>query len=185
MVRALEPARLSSNRVSINTLARILPSSTRLESALTQLSSNSNAQLDESDRVNSSQIIQYNILLTLRQGPLLLIRALQSYCSNEYWVVNNCNICNSIENRQIWSCKMEITMFVYIFCKQIADFFCLAQLDSARILPCSTQLEVLFIKVWLDSAQLKRLQARLSSTREIAGSNHLYPGSAWKSGIRL
>ena len=169
MVRALEPARLSSNRVVYNALARILPSSARLESALTQLSSNSKAQLDESDRVNSSQIIQYNILLTLRQGPLLLIGALQSYCSNEYWVVNNCN---SIENMQIWSSKMEITMFVYIFCKQIAEFFCLAQLDSARTLPGSTQLEVLFIKVWLDSAQLERLLARLSSTREIAGSNH-------------
>ena len=69
---------------------------------------------------------------------------------------------------------MEITMFIYIFCKQIAGFFFLAQLDSGQTWPGSTQLEVLFIKVWLDSAQLESLLARLSSTREIAGSNHLY-----------
>ena len=59
---------------------------------------------------------------------------------------------------------MEITMFVYIFCKEIADFFCLAQLDSARTWPGSTQLEVLFIKVWLDSAQLEKLLARTIPT---------------------
>ena len=166
MVRALEPARLSSNRVSINALARILPSSTRLESALTQLRSNSNAQLDESDRVNSSQIIQYNILLTLRQGPLLLIGALQSYFSNEYWVVNNCN---SIKNRQIWSSKMEITMFVYIFCKQIAEFF----------LPSSTRLSSNI--AWLDSARSTFYQslARLSSAREATGSTQLNSRNFW------
>ena len=69
-------------------------------------------------------------------------------------------------------------MFLYIFCKQIADFFCLAQLNLARTLPGSTQLEVLFIKVWLNSAQLERLLTRLSSTQEIAGSNYPYPPPA-------
>ena len=141
----------------------------QLYSRVYRLSSNSNAQLDESDRVNLSQIIQYNILLTLRQGPLLLIGALQSYCSNEYWVVNNCNICNSIENRQIWSCKMEITMFVYIFCKQIAEFF----------LPSSTRLSSNI--AWLDSARSTFYQslARLSSAREATGSTQLNSRNCW------
>ena len=41
MVRALELARLDSNRAYINALARVLPSSTRLESKEAQLNSNS------------------------------------------------------------------------------------------------------------------------------------------------
>ena len=41
MVRALELARLDSNRAYINALARFLPSSTRLESKVAQLNSNS------------------------------------------------------------------------------------------------------------------------------------------------
>ena len=49
MVRALELARLDSNRAYINALARFLPSSARLESELAQLNSNSILQLNELD----------------------------------------------------------------------------------------------------------------------------------------
>ena len=86
MVRALEPARLSSNRVSINALARILPGSTRLESASTQLNSARTRMPSSMSQIESirAKKIQYNILFTLRQGPLLLFGALQSYYSNEY-----------------------------------------------------------------------------------------------------
>ena len=50
LVRALELARLDSNRAYINALARFLPSSARLESELAQLNSNSTLQLNELDR---------------------------------------------------------------------------------------------------------------------------------------
>ena len=63
MVRALELARLDSNRAYINALARFLPSSARLESELVQLNSNSTLQLDELDR--AFRAVQLDVIITI------------------------------------------------------------------------------------------------------------------------
>ena len=135
MVRALEPAQLSSNRVSINALARILLSSTRESIDSTQLELKCPARW-----VRSSQFEPNNIASgTSATHWSIAIILLQ-------WVVNNCKQIAvffglaQLDSSRTWHGSTQLEVF-----------FIKVWLSS--------------IGYWLDSAQLEKLLARTIPSR--------------------
>ena len=166
MVRALELARLDSNRAYINALARFLPSSTRLESKVARLNSNLNLQLDELDRA-----IQVPYIREKKDNFLQInsIKFLQTFLLVNY--LSRCLLPSTY--RAAYSSYYKGGDIAFYDQPKQGCFL------QGHFFPGSTRLSS--IRAWLDSTRsiFYWSLARLDSAREASGSTQLNSRNCW------